>query len=82
MMDRIVDSPYILSQTVQKFENGYGVSIVEFNSSGNKIYEIAILKYKSDELYELVYPEFTNGDIIQCICHEEVQMIVSKVNSL
>lgn len=44
MMDRIVDSPYILSQTVQKFENGYGVSIVEFNSSGNKIYEIAILK--------------------------------------
>ena len=33
------------SQTVHKFENGYGVSIVEMNTFGNKKYEIAILQH-------------------------------------
>lgn len=70
------------SQTVHKFENGYGVSIVEMNACGNKKYEIAILQYKSDESYELVYPEFTNGDIIQCDNYDEIQFIISLTKKL
>ena len=41
-----------------------------------------ILQYKSDESYELVYPEFTNGDIIQCDNYDEIQFIISLTKKL
>jgi hypothetical protein len=82
MIGIVTETTTTHSQTVHKFENGYGVSIVKLNSSGNKSYEIAILQYKSDESYELVYPEFTNGDIIQCGNYDEIKLIISLVEKL
>lgn len=82
MVWKVTETTNSHSQTVHRFENGYGISIIKYNSSGNIIYEIAILKYKSDELYELIYPEFTNGDIIKCNNVGEIQKIIKLVSCL
>lgn len=82
MIEKIADNIYIHSKTIHKCENGYGVSIVKYSCDQDNRYEIAVLRYISEDSYELFYPEFTSGDIIKCNNIAEVEKIVNLVSSL
>lgn len=82
MVEEAINRICYYSQTIYKFENGYGVSIIEFYSNENKRYEIAVLHYIDAELYELSYPDFTGNDVITCQDSTEIDAIIAKVQLL
>lgn len=68
-----------------RFENGYGVSVL--TGSGalatiEKPYELAVIKYQSNDGYQIIYPTLFNSDVIPCLTSDEVTQYMNIIQSL
>ena len=74
----------IHSRSIIQFENGYGLSIVKISDciQCSAHYEVAVIKFRSLEEYTIVYPDYTNGDIIECSDYTQVEYLISLTKNL
>ncbi len=74
----------ILSHSIVKFDNGYGLSIVKLSNydNGTICYEVAVIKFNSPDDYIIVYPYFTNNDIVKCNSYHQLEKIILLAKNL
>ena len=74
----------IHSRSIIQFENGYGLSIVKISDciQCSAHYEVAVIKFLNLENYTIVYPEYTNGDIVECRDYAQVENLINLTKSL
>lgn len=80
-----IKSDYVTERALCKFENGFGASVLRGHGSLTTTtapYELAIIKFYDDINFELVYPDFTNGDVISCLSLEQVFSYLDIIKSL
>ena len=68
-----------------RFENGYGVSVLTGSgalATREKPYELAVIKYQSDNDYKIIYPTLFNNDVIPCLTSDEVTQYMDIIQSL
>jgi hypothetical protein len=71
-------------QKQYKFDNGYGASVVLHNGSyGNEqdLWELAVIKWNGEN-YNLVYDTDITDDVIGYLTLDEVEDILSRIESL
>ena len=72
-------------KAVIRFENGYGVSVLTGPgalATIEKPFELAVIKYQSDNDYQIIYPTLFNGDVIPCLTCDEVTQYMNIIQSL
>lgn len=74
----------IHSHSIIQFENGYGLSIVKISDCVQCAvhYEVAVIKFCNLEDYTIVYPEYTNGDIVECSDYTQVESLINLTKML
>lgn len=74
----------IHSHSVIQFENGYGLSIVKISDcvQCEAHYEVAVIKFHNAGEYSIVYPEYTNGDIVECDDYGQVEDLINLTKML
>lgn len=74
----------IHSHSIIQFENGYGLSVVKISDcvQCEAHYEVAVIKFLNLENYTIVYPEYTNGDIVECRDYAQVENLINLTKSL
>lgn len=68
-----------------KFPNNYGASVVRhFGSYGNErgLWELAVLKYRSNGEYFMVYDTPITGDVIGYLTETKVNHILTRIKDL
>lgn len=65
------------------FENGYGISVIKDCPflTGNWKYECAVLK-GTEEHYHMVYPKFTDGDVMRMNTQKEINELMKKIQEI
>jgi len=72
-------------QKVYKFKNGYGASVVNspFTLSGaNGLWKLAVLKFTSENQYELTYKTPITSDVEPFLTWEKVEELLKKIEAL
>ena len=74
----------IHSHSIIQFENGYGLSIVKISDcvQCSAHYEVAVIKFRGLEEYTIIYPEYTNGDIVECCDYTQVEELINLTKML
>ena len=74
----------IHSHSIIQFENGYGLSIVKISDcvQCSAHYEVAVIKFRGLEEYTIIYPEYTNGDIVECCDYTQVEEFINLTKML
>ena len=74
----------IRSHSIIKLANGYGLSILKIVNclECSHYYEVAVIQFNSSEEYTLVYPSFTNGDIIRCNSYDQVIKLIPLIETI
>lgn len=74
----------IHSHSIIQLENGYGLSIVKISDciQCSVHYEVAVIKFCNAEEYKIVYPDYTNGDIVECSDYAKVENIINLTKTL
>lgn len=74
-----------LQQAILRFDNGLGVSIIKGENSfstENAPFELAIIKFIDIDSFELIYPEFTHGDVLKYLTHEDINHYIKVTKTL
>lgn len=69
-------------QLVFKFDNYYGLSIVSHSFSyGNddKLFEVAVIKFKSDDTWNITYDTDITNDVLGYQSKEDVLSLIERV---
>lgn len=64
-----------MKQAIMRFPNGYGVSVLRGDgalSDPSHPYEIAVIMFKNDGGFTVIYPEFCDGDVLSFKTESEV----------
>lgn len=78
------------TQTVHKFENGYGASVVRSPNVGfwgstygydEGLWELAVLKFEGEE-YSLCYTTPVTNDVIGHLTEEDVIAVLAQIEAL
>ena len=72
-------------QYLFKADNGYGASIVKHDYSyggNNGLYELAVIKYESDEEWHLCYDTPITSDVLGHLTEEEVNSTLEEIAKL
>ena len=72
-------------QYLFKADNGYGASIVKHDYSyggSNGLYELAVIKYESDEEWHLCYDTPITSDVLGHLTEEEVNPTLEEIAKL
>jgi hypothetical protein len=72
-------------QSIHFFPNGYGVSVVRFPGSygyGQGLYEVAVIKGTDEEDFKLCYDTPITDDVIGYQSMEDIDNLLSQVESL
>jgi len=80
-------------QAKMKFDNGYGISVVRFKLSSFPFeyasytrdeteWEVAVLKYISDDEYDICCDTKITNDVIGYLKEDEVSKIMKKIQKL
>ena len=81
-------------QYIFRFENNYGASVVQYKISESNIrfvntlpthmqgFEIAVIKFDDDNLFDLVYDTPITDDVITGLDNEEVLDVLRKIKEL
>ena len=72
-------------QAIHFFPNGYGVSVVRFPGSygyGQGLYEVAVIKGTDEEDFKLCYDTPITDDVIGYQSMEDIDNLLSQVESL
>ena len=72
-------------QAIHFFPNGYGVSVVRFPGSygyGQGLYEVAVIKGTDEEDFKLCYDTPITDDVIGYQSVEDIDNLLSQVESL
>lgn len=72
-------------QAVRRFDNGYGVSVVQHSSSyGGKqgFYEIAVVKFNDKGGWRINYDTPITNDVVGWLLPEDVTRVMNQVASL
>lgn len=74
----------IHSHSIIRLENGYGLSIVKISDcvQCEAHYEVAVIKFHNAGEYSIVYPEYTNGDIVECDDYGQVEDLINLTKML
>jgi len=73
-----------MSQTIHKFDNGYGASVIKNALSYGAeagLYELAVIKFTIDD-WVLDYNTGITDDVIGHLTHHEVDNILVKIEAL
>ena len=68
-----------------RFENGYGVSVLTGPgalATIEKPYELAVIKYQSDNDYQIIYPTLFNSDVLPFLTQDDVTSYMRIIQSL
>ena len=79
------ESNLVTERALCKFENGYGASVLRGHGSLSTItapYELAIIKFYDDLNFELIYPDFSNRDVISSLSLEQVYSYLEIIKNL
>ena len=71
-------------KAVLKFDNGYGVSVLSGDgalATPEKPYEVAVIKFRGNGCYEIVYPSIFNGDVIASLSADDVTHYMKIIQS-
>src|SRR3990167_1189368 len=77
-------------QKVYKFENGFGASVVWFKTMFGTMgsytnegeWELAVIYFKEDGSYDLVYDTEITSDVIGHLSEEDVDNVLKKIEEL
>ena len=73
------------SQTIYKFDNGYGASVV-FHSgsygSDQGLKELAVIKFREDDKWHLCYETEITDDVLGYLTDEDVVDLLVQIESL
>ena len=72
-------------KAVLKFGNGYGVSVLTGDgalATPEKPSEVAVIQFKDNGCYEIVYPSIFKGDILSSLSMDEVTHYMKLIQSL
>jgi hypothetical protein len=78
-------------QTVHKFDNGYGASVVKAPNVGfwgtsygydEGLWELAVLDFVSDEEYSLTYSTPITNDVLGSLSDEDVLAVLARIEAL
>ncbi|MGM9946736.1 hypothetical protein [Floccifex sp.] len=70
---------------VFKFDNGYGASVIKnLCSYGNEydLYELAVIRFTSDDLWELCYQTGITSDVIGYLNNDEILSLLEGIKIL
>lgn len=77
---------YLSIQYLFKFDNGYGASVVNCYYYGYcnryKPWELAVVKFDSDDNFELDYDTDITDDVIGYLDDEEVRNLLKRISEL
>lgn len=74
-----------LQQAILRFDNGFGVSIIKGESSfstKDAPFELAVIKFIDIDAFELIYPEFTHGDVLKNLTYEDIKHYIKVTKTL
>lgn len=69
------------TQTVHKFENGYGASVIRGGSFAYGGLELAVLKFDDDK-YSLCYDTDITDDVLGYLEEDEIPEILERIGNL
>ena len=72
-------------QAVIRFDNGLGLSVIcgpGTLSSPDNPYEAAVLNFVDDKTFKIIYPDFTQNDVLSFLTEEQVMEYIQKVSSV
>lgn len=79
------------TQTVHKFDNGYGASVVRAPNVGfwgstygyeQGLWELAVLDFVNDEEYNLCYSTPITNDVLGNLSDEDVTAVLAQIEAL
>ena len=80
-----LDSSKEIKQIIIKCGNGYGASILKGEhtiTNENYPYELAVIEFKSNSKFKVIYPSFTNGDILYKLNRYQVHRYIDMIKRL
>ena len=81
--DRPLNGGY---QTIHKFDNGYGASVISggtFTYGGDQgLKELAVIKFSSEDKWSICYETPITDDVIGYLSDEEVESILLQIEAL
>lgn len=72
-------------QRLYRFDNEYGASVIRHGGSYGSdkgLWELAIIKWRDDEDYDLVYDTGLANDVVGHLTEEDVEEILLDIKSL
>lgn len=72
-------------QYIFKFENSYGASVVKHDGSyghQNDLWELAVIKFRRDGEWDLVYDTEITDDVIGWLKDEEIKELLARIKGL
>lgn len=73
-------------QTVYKFDNGYGASVISggtFTYGGDEgLKELAVIKFQSEDKWRICYETEITDDVIGYLSDEEVENLLLQIEAL
>ncbi len=73
-----------VSQAIVRFENNLGLSVLcgpGTLTSPDHPFEVAVISFAEDGTYNIIYPEFTHGDVLPFLTGDEVSECMAKVSA-
>lgn len=73
-----------VSQAIVRFDNGLGLSVLcgpGTLTSSDRPFEAAVISFKEDGTYTIVYPDFTHNDVLSFLTGDQLSDYMSKVSS-
>ena len=73
-----------VSQALVRFGNNLGLSVLSGPgtlTSADRPYEAAVIAFSPDGSYEIVYPDFTHGDVLSFLTGDQISEYMVKVSA-
>lgn len=84
VFDKVLSTPNgVISQAIIRFENGLGLSVLQGPgtlTSSERPYEAAVISFAEDGTYKIVYPDYTDGDVLAFLTADQVSDYMARVS--
>lgn len=70
------------TQTVHKFENGYGASVIRGGFVAYGGLELAVLKFDNEGVYSLCYDTEITDDVLGYLDEEDIPELLERIKNL